>query len=96
MWFASEGRRRHWLTWKSSPHMKTGCATENSLRFNFCPRRYFIEHSYNDGGLLNHILDDGKMVNHSDTPNAGASLLDSGVHDEIDEDDDSDIGNGGC
>merc|ERR1712083_606075 len=35
-------------------------------------RRYFLEHSYHDGGLLNHILDDGKLVNHSETPNAGA------------------------
>jgi len=35
-------------------------------------RRYFLEHSYNDGGMLNHILDDGKLVNHSETPNAGA------------------------
>merc|ERR1719391_363565 len=34
-------------------------------------RRYFVQHSYHDRGLLNHILDDGKLVNHSDTPNAG-------------------------
>ena len=39
-------------------------------------RRYFVEHSYHDNGVLNHILDDGKLVNHSHTPNAGA-----GVHD---------------
>ena len=57
--------------------------------FDFCLRRYFLEHSYHDGGLLNHILDDGKLVNHSETPNAGAGdgLLHSGVHDEIDDDD---------
>merc|ERR1712198_489333 len=34
-------------------------------------RRYFVQHSYHDRGLLNHILDDGKLVNHSNTPNAG-------------------------
>ena len=46
-------------------------------------RRYFVEHSYHDGGVLNHILDDGKLVNHSDTPNAGAGegcSPDSGAH----------------
>ena len=38
-------------------------------------RRYFVEHSYHDNGVLNHILDDGKLVNHSHTPNAGAGEL---------------------
>jgi len=37
-------------------------------------RRYFVEHSYHDNGVLNHILDDGKLVNHSHTPNTGAGL----------------------
>ena len=75
--------------------MKTGWAPENTS--DFCLRRYFLEHSYHDGGLLNHILDDGKLVNHSETPNAGAGdgLLHSGVHDKIDDDDDSDS-SGGC
>ena len=54
-----------------------------SLKLELCPRRYFVQHSYHDRGLLNHILDDGKLVNHSDTPNAGPGdgLLDKGVHD---------------
>ena len=74
--------------------MKTGWAPENTS--DFCLRRYFLEHSYHDGGLLNHILDDGKLVNHSETPNAGAGdgQPHSGVHDKFDEDDDSD--SGGC
>ena len=41
------------------------------VKVSLCCRRYFVEHSYHDGGLLNHILDDGKLVNHSGTPNAG-------------------------
>merc|ERR1719167_1573636 len=43
-------------------------------------RRYFVEHSYHDNGVLNHILDDGKLVNHSDTPNAGAGVYDYGYN----------------
>ena len=71
-WFASEERRRHWLTWKTTPHMKTSCP-KTLFWFDLrLLRRYFVEHSYHDGGVLNHILDDGKLVNHSDTPNAGA------------------------
>lgn len=42
------------------------------LYFVFWPRQYFLEHSYYDNGVLTNILDDGKMVNHSDNPNTGA------------------------
>ena len=91
MWFSYEDRLPQrkflWFDFSFDPHTS-----------DFCLRRYFLEHSYHDGGLLNHILDDGKLVNHSETPNAGAGdgLLHSGVHDKIDDDDDSDSENGGC
>jgi len=39
---------------------------------SFGEKQYFLEHSYYDNGVLTNILDDGKMVNHSDNPNTGA------------------------
>jgi len=54
--------------------MKKGNPKENKKILSLFLRRYFVEHSYHDNGVLNHILDDGKLVNHSHTPNAGAGL----------------------
>ena len=53
-------------------------ATQKKIKRYSCLflRRYFVEHSYHDNGVLNHILDDGKLVNHSHTPNAGAGVYD--------------------
>ena len=31
----------------------------------------FLEHAYHDGGTLNWIQDDGKLANHSASPNMG-------------------------
>ena len=55
--------------------MKKGNPKENKKILSLFLRRYFVEHSYHDNGVLNHILDDGKLVNHSHTPNAGAGEL---------------------
>ena len=56
--------------------MKKGNPKENKKILSLFLRRYFVEHSYHDNGVLNHILDDGKLVNHSHTPNAGAGVYD--------------------
>ena len=39
-----------------------------------CHRLTFLQHVYHDGGTLNWILDDGKLVNHSASPNTGRVL----------------------
>ena len=76
MWFASMGKKRPWPTWKCWLLMKKGNPKEKKRYSCLFLRRYFVEHSYHDNGVLNHILDDGKLVNHSHTPNAGAGVYD--------------------
>lgn len=34
-------------------------------------QRFFMHHVYHVGGMINELLDDAKMWNHSDTPNTG-------------------------